>query len=63
MKPETQKRLEKNCGYAQPRNVFLRLNRFPLKNNTFDFETTIDCVNSILTFYCCFHKYQFGKAG
>ena len=45
------------------RNGFLRLNRFPLKNGTFDFRTTIGCVNSILTFYCCSHKYQFNKAG
>ena len=32
-------------------NGFLRVNRFPLKNGTFNFGTTIGCVNSTLTFF------------
>ena len=45
------------------RNGFSRLYRFPLKNGTFDFGTTIGCVNSTLAFYCCSHKYQIDEAG
>ena len=49
------------AAMCNPRNVFLRLNRFPLKKNgTFDFET-IGYVNSSLTFACCSHKYQFDE--
>ena len=33
-----------------PHNGFLRLNRFSLKNGTFDFGTTIGCVNNTSTF-------------
>ena len=44
------------------RNDFLRLNRFSLKNGTFDFGETIGLVNNTLTYYCCSQKYQFGSA-
>ena len=51
------------AAMCNPRNGFLRFNRFSLKNGTFDIGAAIDCVNSTLNFYCCFHKYQFGEAG
>ena len=35
-------------------NGFLRFNRFPLKHGTFDFGTTIGCVNNTLTFSAVF---------
>ena len=55
--------MENNGGCAQPQEWFLRLIRFSLQNGTFDFGTTIDYVNSTLTFYCCFYKYPFAEAG
>ena len=38
------------ASMRNPRNVFLKLNRFLLKKGTFDFGTTIVCVNNTLTF-------------
>ena len=45
------------------RNDILRLNEFPSKNGTFDFGMPIGCIDSTLTFCCCYYKYQFGEAG
>ena len=50
------------AAMRNPRDGFLRLNRFSLNDSIFDFGTTIGCVNCTLTFYCCSHKYQFGEA-
>ena len=51
------------AGMRNPRNRFLRLNQFPSKKSgTFDFGTTVGCVNNALT-YCCSHKYQLDEAG
>ena len=41
---------------------FLRLNRFPLKNGTFNFGTRIGHANYRLIFYYFSHKYRFGEA-
>ena len=49
--PETFGKMMAAMGNAC--NGFLRLNRFSLKNGTFDFEITNGCVNCTLTFYCC----------
>ena len=50
MYPGTIETFGKNGGYAQSPVMFLRLNRFPVKDGTFDFETTIAHVNNMFTF-------------
>ena len=52
MQQQTPEILGKSCRpCATPCNVFLRLNRFPIKKrSTFNFGTTIGYVNNTLTF-------------